>query len=326
MQLGFDIGYSNLKLAAMEPGGVLRTQMLPAGAAPLDRLPQRLDGDNDADAGLCVLVDDTLYAAGVPQVQFQKWNRSLHEDYSSTASYRALFHAGLLFLEATEVDMLVTGLPVSQYGDEARRQALETQLTGRHQVTRKRYITIQAVKVVPQPVGAYMDLVFSVEDPELLADSRVLVIDPGFFSVDWVVIENGNLHQALSGTSQMATSMILETAQPLIREDHGGNVSLAKLEQAVRTGRTQIVVCGELVTLQHYLDAAVADVVPVAMDAIRQSLRSGDDSVDIVLIAGGAAALYESHIRASFPRSRIVLPQEPALANVRGFGRLAGRE
>jgi len=57
-------------------------------------MPERLnDGDDD---GLRVMVGDEFYAAGVPQSRFQKWNLSLHEDYPSTDSYRALFHAGLL--------------------------------------------------------------------------------------------------------------------------------------------------------------------------------------------------------------------------------------
>lgn len=321
MQAAIDIGYSNLKLASFT-NGKLRTQILPAGAAPMSRLSNSVNGN--PDRGLSVMVDDTPYAAGLSPVEFQQWNRSLHEDYPSTPSYRALFHAGLLSMGATYIDYLVTGLPVSQYNDETRRQALVDQLTGVHQVTPTQRITIDRVKVMAQPAGAYMDLLFASEDSALLTDSRVLVIDPGFFSVDWVVIENNNLHQALSGTSTMATSMILEAVQPLIFQDHKGKVSLAKLEQAVRLGKQQIVVNGKQVALQPYLDDAVATIVPVAMDALQQSIRSGDDGIDFVLIVGGAAALYESHIREAFPYSRIVLPADPALANVRGFGLLAG--
>jgi plasmid segregation protein ParM len=236
-----------------------------------------------------------------------------------------LFHAGLLSLGATDIDTLVTGLPVSQYRDETRRSALADQLTGTHQVTRKREIRINTVKVVPQPLGAYLDLVYTLDDPDLLADSRVLVIDPGFFSVDWVVIEQAALHQSLLGTSQMATSMILEAVQTSIREEHGGKVSLAKLEQAVRSGKDRVLLLGDYVELGPYLATAAAKVVPVSMDALRQSMRTGGDSIDIVLIAGGGAALYEKQVRDLFPKSRIILPEEPVLANVRGFGRLADR-
>ena len=60
------------------------------------------------------------------------WERSLHADYSKTESYKALFHAGLLLSEMPEIDVFVTGLPVSQYQDEARRKLLEQQFIGKH--------------------------------------------------------------------------------------------------------------------------------------------------------------------------------------------------
>jgi len=323
MNAALDIGYSNLKLAAMTGNGSMSTQVLPAGAASVDCLPEQL-GDADDD-GLIVLVGDDLYAAGVPQSKFTKWNRSLHEDYPGTNDYRALFHAGLLSLGTPEVNTLVTGLPVDQYRDETRRKALANQLTGIHQVTRKRQIQVNTVQVVPQPLGAYLDMVYTLDDPTALADSRVLVIDPGFFSVDWVVIEQGALHHSLSGTSQMATSMILESVQTQIRDEHGGKVSLAKLEQAVRTSKDQVMLLGEYVKLAPYLEAAANAIVPVSMDALRQSMRTGADDIDIVLIAGGGAHLYEKQVRELFPKSRLIVPDTPVLANVRGFGRLAER-
>jgi hypothetical protein len=126
---------------------------------------------------------------------------------------------------------------------------LADQLTGTHQVTRKRQIRIKSVKVVPQPLGAYLDLVYTLDDPDLLADSRVLVIDPGFFSVDWVVIEQAALHQSLSGTSQMATSMILE---------------------AVQTYQAQL-------PAHQYLDRMLVEIGPAAQrqgDVIRQAHRA----------------------------------------------------
>jgi len=57
----------------------------------------------------------------------------------STITYKALFHAALLLAsqrnDQNEIDLLVTGLPVSQYFDVAFRQKLQTRLTGVHQVT-----------------------------------------------------------------------------------------------------------------------------------------------------------------------------------------------
>lgn len=55
-------------------------------------------------------------------------------------------------------------------------------------------MTVKSVVVVPQPAGAYMDIVSSTKDEgllEVLREGKTVVIDPGFFSVDWVALEEG---------------------------------------------------------------------------------------------------------------------------------------
>ena len=64
--------------------------------------------------------------------------------------------------------MLVTGLPVSQFMNPELREALKKRLEGEHQITLKRSVTVKSVVVVPQPAGAYMDIVSSTKDEGLL--------------------------------------------------------------------------------------------------------------------------------------------------------------
>jgi plasmid segregation protein ParM len=152
--LGIDIGYSNLKLAFSKSGDKPKTILRPAGAAPADRFGNRFDGKVQADF-LHVLVGDEEFVAGVSPDRAEMWTRSLHADYSSSHSYKALFHAGLLLSEMDRIDTLVTGLPVSQYLDENRKKVLVEQMQGTHQVTPKRAVTAENVKVVPQPIGGF---------------------------------------------------------------------------------------------------------------------------------------------------------------------------
>ena len=122
--IGLDIGYSNLKLAFGDSEEGMTTAIRPAGAAPADRFGSRYDGKAQDDF-LHVLVDEEPFVAGVSSDQAALWERSLHAEYSNTQSYKALFHAGLLMSGMSDVDMLVTGLPVHQYKDEKLRAALE---------------------------------------------------------------------------------------------------------------------------------------------------------------------------------------------------------
>jgi plasmid segregation protein ParM len=49
----------------------------------------------------------------------------------------------------------------------------------------------------------------------------VPVIDPGFFSVDWVVIAHRDWHRQSPGTSLNASSVVLEEAARRMAKDHG---------------------------------------------------------------------------------------------------------
>ena len=162
----------------------------------------------------------------------------------------------MLRAETESIDVVVTGLPVSQFHEPQRKSDLVQRLKGAHQVTPKRSITVHDVKVLPQPAGAYMDLVQTGGDLGLIEEGRVVVIDPGFFSVDWVALEAGEIRYSSSGTSLQAMSVLLETIDKLISEDHGAKVGMDRLEKAMRTGDLQVLLFGEKVDISPYLNAA----------------------------------------------------------------------
>ncbi|QSA98124.1 ParM/StbA family protein [Methylococcus sp. EFPC2] len=314
--LGMDIGYSNLKLAMGESGSPPAVSLYPAGAAPVDRLPESIGKEEDA---LRVSVDDDLWAACVNPGKFAMWNRALHQEYAQTASYRALFHASLLLAEHDTVDCLITGLPVSHWLERSRREAIVADLAGRHRVTPKREVEVATVRVVPQPIGGYLDLLWSRPGESVLEEGRVLIIDPGFFSVDWVLVEEGDIRKSSSGTSLEAMSVLLDHASRLMADEHGGTAPVERLEEALRARRDRVLLFGRPVDLQPYLEKAAERVAPVALEALRQSLRKESGSVDAVLLTGGGAALYEPVAQSLFPSNPIFVPDHPELANARGF-------
>lgn len=314
--IGLDIGYSNVKLVYGDTNGPFSQQLYPAGAAPVDRLPE---GIGRQDHAVQVRVQGESYAALVEPARLQDWNRVLHADYPDTAVYRALYQAALLTVGRDTVDVLITGLPVAQYQENGRRAALQQALQGVQAVTTQRTVVVHAVTVVPQPVGAYLDLAWRY-DATVLATARVLVLDPGFFSFDCVFVNGGEVRQRASGTSRQATSALLEEADRLIQQDHGGRVGRERLEQALRAGESQAVLYGHYLALTPYLERAATRTVGVALAALRDTLRH-EAEADIVLLAGGGARFFEPPTRDLFPRSDIVVPPEPVVANARGFWR-----
>lgn len=319
--LGIDIGYSNLKLACGSHDGEPRVILRPAGAAPADRLGEQIH-DTDTEDFLRVQVNGQAFVAGLSPDRTELWSRELHEDYPSTDSYRALFHAGLLLSELDRIDQLVTGLPVSQYLNPTLRTRLKTLMEGVHQVTPRRTITVASVKVVPQPVGGFVDHVWNLTDAAEFEDSRVLVIDPGFFSVDWVLINNGELRRQSCGTSLEASSVILDEAAKLLAIDFGGNVGRERLEGAIRQNQQEVRLYGEKIDITPYLKTAAEKVGPIVATRLRESLRKENAGADIILLVGGGANFFLPSVHDAFPQFKVCVSDSPVFANARGFWRM----
>jgi len=318
--VGLDIGYSNLKVAYGEAGSKPILVSRPAGAAPSEHIAQRIMSTG-ADDPLRVLVDGKEFVAGCSHDRLENWARELHQNYTSTESYRALFNAGLLLTGMTEIDRVVTGLPTSQYFDEGLRKHLIQTMKGEHQVTPKKKIIVKDVKIVPQPLGGFVDYLHTLNDPAQVEDASVLVIDPGFFSVDWVLLVNGEFKRASSGSSLDAVSVILDEASALIGKDHGSEPGRSKMENAVRSGRNTVSVLGTRVDITPYLTVASTTVGHIVGAQLQAALRKEESAVDAIVMVGGGAPLFEASIKTAFSKTPIAIAKDSVFANARGFWR-----
>lgn len=315
--LGLDIGYSNLK-CSFGPVGQIPTQtIIASGAAPEACLPQ---GIRLAAEGVPVLIEGEPWRIGLPHGRFEHWSRTLHQNYSDSLTYRALFHGALVLSGEPHIEKVVTGLPVTHWQDSMLRAQLALNLTGKHQVTMHQSIEVAAVEVIPQPLGAYLDLLWQSEsDASVLSEGRILVIDPGFFSVDWIVIEAGALRKSGAGSSLSAMSVLIQEAAELIEKKFKGQINPDTIEDALRRGRPEIFLFGESITLRPFLNAASKKVAIQVVEQVRESIRRESGSVDVVILAGGGASFYRDAIIGAFGQSRVMMSEHPEGANARGF-------
>jgi plasmid segregation protein ParM len=321
--VGLDVGYSNLKIAAGEVGGVPQVSVRPAGAAPAQRLGERVGSGPAPADGIYVDVRGQRWIAAVEPGRLEGWQRPLHEDYAASPAYEALVKAGLVLADYRRIDQLVTGLPVSQAREPRRREALTRLLVGRH-ATDQGEVEVEAVRIVAQPVGAFVDLVWSAPDAALLErieTGTVLVLDAGYYSVDWAVIVGGELRRSASGTSLEAMSVLIDRIAALLAEQHGGRPQPQRVEAALRAGRDHVLVLGQRVALAPVLERAAPDACGLALEALRQALRREVSNVDLVLLTGGGARIYGEPARALFPGAVVHVANDPVTANARGFFR-----
>ncbi|HYW76073.1 MAG TPA: ParM/StbA family protein [Gammaproteobacteria bacterium] len=323
MAIGIDVGYSNLKIVAGTGHSPAVAELLPAGAGPVEALPDALGGGHIRE-GRTVHIGGQPWVAGIEPYRLHGRERDIHDDYTATKAYRALLLAALDVAGDTVIRHLVTGLPVSHYQDTERRKRLTHRIRGTHAIDSDRRVSVERVTLLPQPIGAYVDASAHDLDPAILNEGRVLVVDVGFFSFDWALIEDVALVSQVSGTSLEAVSRLLDNTDEIIRAEHGERVGAARIEAALRQRASHVLLHGERIQLQPILSKAAAKTAQQAIGALRQMQR-GQRPIDLVILTGGGAGLYRDAVQALFPKTRVFTPPEPWLANARGFWRYARR-
>jgi len=316
---GLDVGYSNLKAVVGSPGERPQVFCRPAGAAPREHLGERFDGRSPADA-VEVDIDGSVWVAGIEPMRLENWQRPLHEGYIDTATYRALVLAALGLAKQPVIDCLVTGLPVGQTYEGKRREQLQRALVGRHP-TQDGSVEIGEVKVIPQPVGAFVDALFTADSSavERMEAGTVLVLDAGYYSIDWALIVAGELRRGSSGTSLEAMSVLLERAAKALAGTYGGRPQPLALEAAIRAGRARVLHNGQSVALGPIIEKAAGAIAQAALESLRQALRRETINVDLILVTGGGGELYGHLAAAVFPNARLVVSENPVTANAQGF-------
>lgn len=324
--MGLDVGYSNLVISCGEKsvGEPEKVIVLPVGAGPYDLLPSDIRGGRNLDEAALVQIDGEAWAAGVQPGLFAGMSRVLHEDYPGTKAYKALFYAALIKAERDVIDVLVTGLPASQFNEPERRQQLVKRLQGTHQVTPKTSVTVNEVFVVPQPAGTYLTALHETGAGDELAASfdggMVLVLDSGFFSVDWVAFENGVMVQDTAGTDLRAMSRVLEVTADLMFADFGGRPSVLRIEAAVRTGEKHIIFQGKKTDFKEYYDRVSRSIADSVLVAMRSSLRGhASANIDAVILGGGGGESYMESAREAFPNAVVLTINDPVTSNAKGF-------
>lgn len=320
--VGLDIGYSNVKIAFgnnpdQEPMVIVRH----AQAAPESQVS---GGDVVRADEYRVQLEDKTWAVFVDPVFVGKNAvRELNGNYPASAPYRALFLASLMAVspDGKAIDHLITGLPVNQFLDQGKVDALVERLTGVHHVSPEMSIEVKKVSVIAQPVGTMLDINSFHEDADMFMESNVLVLDPGFFSVDWVLFQNGVLNRNSSDTTLKAMSQMCETIDSMICEDFGGKgPGLERVETALKIQKPDFVINGKRVLYGPYIERAKDKVAKEAMSILRTQMRFLDsESVDFILLGGGGGAFYEEAIREVYPEARVITSENSVTSNARGF-------
>lgn len=314
MNIGLDVGYSAVKAIS----GNRRVQF-PSLIGTPDRARFSLNGTQDS-----IILTHPAHVQVGDGAARQSRHIKRREDraWIESAEWYQLFLAAMSELTTASgvAVTLVTGLPVTFYGDKGALQGI---LAADHQLERlggkRQTLHINKVRVVPQPFGALL--------ADCLSNTGTIVREPGAVGVIDVGGKTTNILSVL-GFEEIGreTSSVNVGAWDVAR---GVRAHLAEkcpdldlrddaLMGAVRDRGVKYY--GETVDLSGAVDARLDDMASQVVAEATQ-LWNGAAGLDYILVTGGGALLLGDKLKAHFRHARVVA--EPVWANALGFYRFA---
>jgi plasmid segregation protein ParM len=330
-----DVGYGHIKFTnGRDPDtGLILTDGHPS-QSPIARKPQSNSKVLSRRDTAIVPVGDRFFEVGKDVgLAMETYHEGdvLDQDFPLTDAYAARLFGALNYMYGGlgpdhVIDYLILGLPMTTINRHAA--ALEQRFVGPKTINALGHVVhIHCVEVFPQPVGSYVTYLAANPSAANVKKPRSLVVDPGYNTLDWYVVEGTTPSDLKSGAVQRGMGAVLRSAAEALiapveqggaKEAQGGSVKEIerRLDQAL-TKDVPFTLCGHELDATRYL-ASGNMIIDEAAQAIKNSVGLGSD-IDIIILTGGGATMYADAIKAKFPNHRVEILPDPSFANVRGF-------
>lgn len=326
-----DVGYGNTKYSSLVVGSEIQCGVFPSLAPQASAGPDLASGLMQRRNTVVVEVDGVKYEVGKDArlAQDATHGRVLDPDYSMTDAHMALIRGALYYMGQPKIDFLVLGLPVNTW--EKYNQLLAERVVGKHTIpSRSKEATSATVeveivncRVIPQPIGAFFDYSIRAGTYERMRSQMNLLIDIGYYTLDWLVADGVKVINARSGAHNGGMSSVFRTMAEAIGSKIGEQISdLSLIEAAVQSGSNPSFY-GKEFDISDYLKLGKAK----AEQFVSVLVNKVGSSIDIsnIILAGGGATFFKDVLAEKFPKHEIITTRDPVFANVRGFQR-AGQQ
>jgi len=313
--IGIDLGFGFCKV--FSDNGI---HIFPSVIGPCDDAAMKVSGlKNPAFEHETVFLDNRRYLIGESAIKYAgRVYLAREKDWMETSTYRCLLYHSLRLAEvysnthAPEDIVIATGLPVTHYRS-CRGKLVE--------LIKKMAHPDISVKVTLQPLGSYFDYFLDdngvVLDRELIS-GRIGIIDIGFYTTDYVTVEDLDLVKNLLDTSEGGMSSVYQDIARDIYSVYGVKKEVHEVEKVLRDGYVKVY--GE--------KKDVADLVRPRLDSFANEIEStarvlwkDGAGIDRILVTGGGAEALKSYL--DFYKHTVFVP-ESQIANVRGYVKFAG--
>ncbi len=326
-----DVGYGNTKYSSLIASSEIQCGVFPSLAPQASSGPDLSSGLMQKRNTVVVDVGGVKYEVGKDArlAQDATHGRVLDPDFSMTDAHMALIKGALYYMGQPRIDLLVLGLPVNAITKYEKK--LAARVIGKHTIPardkdgekRESLVEICNCRVIAQPIGAFFDYSLRAGVYERMRSQTNLLIDIGYYTLDWIVAEGVKTITARSDAHNGGMSAVLRTMADAIGAELGEQITdLSLLEDAIRTGSNPYFYGKEFDITEHKkLGKAKAEqFVSVLVNKVGSSM-----DISNIILAGGGAEFFRDVLADKFPRHEIITTRDPVFANVRGFQR-AGQQ
>jgi plasmid segregation protein ParM len=328
-KIGVDVGFGNTKGRSIKRR--LDFSSLVGEFTPV-RFSTGMEDLADPTTSLAIEYQGERYYVGQAALKQSTPQNTIEQTRTVTKEGLILLLTAIMLLaeDNSPID-LVVGLPVNHYV-EYKQQYIDLVKGSHHvrmlksdgSVKTERILTIQNVKVLPQPFGAIFDLILG-DDGKLidakLANGKLAVIDIGYNTTDLVRADAlefiNNRSTSFSGFGMFSAYRQLSD---IIYHEHKIEILPEKLEPIVQKGVLNIY--GKVVPIAAYKQQAFKTAANNILSKVK-TIWVDSYELDRIALAGGGSANLGELIAASFPKEQIAVHEFPMYANVNGYYKCA---
>lgn len=289
---------------------------------------------NDLSSGIAqrntkvITVDGIKYEIG-PDAHLaadDSSGRVFNSEYIRSTQYKALLFGSMAYIQNTEIDLLVLGLPVNTW---KRRNELKELAIGTHEIDGKTY-NVKNVWCVPQPLGGLLayGAKLTTEEFQELAQQNTLAADPGMLTFDWIVSRGLQVNDSRSGAEDLGMSTVLREVSERLKEAFSlDKLSLDQVDNAFwkHPGKFKIFgkdysfpVCDGDHGKTFDCTSTISQATGNAVTAMRNTVGDGAD-IGLIILMGGAAYTYLPAIEAAYPDHKIIVLENHLTAVCEGM-------
>lgn len=265
-----------------------------------------------------VNVDGTRYEVGPDSVDLDTndASRNLNDQYIHTEQYKAVFYGTLAYMNETEIDLLVVGLPLSNMQNASKLKDL---VVGVHKISDDKTVTVKDALVLPQPLGGlYYCMSQRDKKPEFefLDEEMNLVIDPGFLTFDFLLSNGEKIVENRSSAHTGGVSKVLRAIGESISTKFGIKYeNFSAIDKGLR--RRKIKINGETEELTEHI-RNTRSVLEAPVNYMRNIVGDGSD-IDNIILLGGGSNIFQKTIEQYYPKHKLIVLENPQMANVEGY-------